>query len=54
MWERTDSQEVGLEAAIFQRKRNSSLVERTCAENSTGLKLCTEASGFRKKAVGEY
>jgi hypothetical protein len=27
MWERTDSQEVGLEAATLERKRNSSLVE---------------------------
>ena len=54
MWERTDNQEVGLEAAIFQRKRNSSLVKRVRAENITGLKLGTEATGFRKKAVGEY
>ncbi len=44
MWEGTDSQEVGLEAAIFQRKRNSSLVESACAEDSTGLKPCTEAA----------
>ena len=55
MWERIDSQEVGLEAAIFQRKRNSSLVERTCAENSTGLKSSTEAPGVHfVYAVGEY
>jgi hypothetical protein len=46
MWGREDSQEVGLEAAIFQRKRNSSLVKRTCAENSTGLKHCTEAADW--------
>jgi len=45
MWERSDNQEVGLEAAIFQRKRNSSLVKRACAENITGLKPCTEAAG---------
>jgi hypothetical protein len=45
MWERIDSQEVGLEAATFQRKRNSSLVEWACAENVTGLKSNTEASG---------
>jgi len=44
MWKRSDSQEVGLEAAIFQRKRNSSLVKRVCAENITGLKPGTEAS----------
>ena len=54
MWERTDNQEVGLEAAILQRKRNSSLVKRTRAENTTGLKLSTEATGSRKRAVGEY
>jgi hypothetical protein len=27
MWDRTDSQEVGLEAATLERVRNSSLVE---------------------------
>ena len=42
-WEGIDSQEVGLEAAILQRKRNSSLIESSCAEDVTGLKLCTEA-----------
>ena len=41
-WEGIDSQEVGLEAAILQRKRNSSLVESSCAEDVTGLKLYTE------------
>ena len=45
MWERPDNQEVGLEAAILQRKRNSSLVKRACAENVTGLKYHTEAAG---------
>ena len=45
MWERLDSQEVGLEAAILQRKRNSSLVERARAENITGLKSYTEVAG---------
>ena len=37
MWERPDNQEVGLEAATLERKRNSSLVKRTCAEDTTGL-----------------
>ena len=37
MWKGIDSQEVGLEAAILERKRNSSLVESVCAEDSTGL-----------------
>jgi hypothetical protein len=45
MWQRSDNQEVGLEAAIFERKRNSSLVKRGRAENSTGLKHSTEALG---------
>ena len=44
MWDCRDSQEVGLEAAILQRVRNSSLVKRFCAENVTGLKLTTEAT----------
>jgi hypothetical protein len=39
MWNCPDNQEVGLEAAILQRKRNSSLVEWVCAENSTGLSM---------------
>jgi hypothetical protein len=45
MWGRGDSQEVGLEAAILERVRNSSLVKRSCADNSTGLKPTTEAAG---------
>ena len=44
MWECTDNQDVGLEAAIIERKRNSSLVKRSCAENVTGLKCITEAA----------
>ena len=44
MWEGPDSQEVGLEAAILERKRNSSLVESARAEDLTGLKPCTEAA----------
>jgi hypothetical protein len=43
MWKYRDNQEVGLEAATLQRVRNSSLVKCFCAENSTGLKLATEA-----------
>ena len=44
MWCCTDSQDVGLEAAIIKRKRNSSLVKRHRAENSAGLKHFTEAT----------
>ncbi len=39
MLSRKDSQEVGLEAAILERVRNSSLVEWLCADNVTGLSL---------------
>ena len=42
MWDREDSQEVGLEAAILERVRNSSLVEWLCAEHVPGLKHNTE------------
>src|SRR5437588_3514264 len=40
---RTDSQDVGLEAAIIERVRNSSLVECTGTDNVTRLKHHTEA-----------
>ena len=53
MWKRIDNQEVGLEAAILERKRNSSLVKRIRAENLTGLKVSTEDTGFIE-AVEEY
>ncbi len=51
MWEGIDSQDVGLEAAIIERKRNSSLVESARAEDVTGLnqtpkpRICSNASG---------
>ena len=47
MFECIDNQEVGLEAAILERMRNSSLVKCSSAENVTGLKLVTEAAGAR-------
>ena len=46
MWSCTDNQEVGLEAAILERVRNSSLVKWSRAENVTGLKLDTEVADF--------
>ena len=46
MWDREDSQEVGLEAAILERVRNSSLVEWFCADNVVGLKYTAEAAAF--------
>ena len=45
MWGRSDNQDVGLEAAIIERVRNSSLVERPCAENVPGLKPGAETVG---------
>ena len=55
MWERKDSQEVGSEAAILKRVRNSSLVEWSCADNVAGLKLRAEAADlhFIVGVVGE-
>ena len=57
MFECTDNQEVGLEAATLERVRNSSLVKCSSADNVTGLKLVTEAAGVCglrvTRAVGE-
>ena len=52
-WERTDNQEVGLEAATLERKRNSSLVKRTCAENVTGLSGLPKLRTVLCTVVGE-
>ena len=46
MWSCVDNQEVGLEAAILERVRNSSLVKLFCADNLAGLKLSAEAVAF--------
>ena len=57
MWDGQNNQEVGLEAAILERKRNSSLVEQlSCAEDVTGLKPCTEAAGviFGSRGSGAF
>ena len=40
---RPDSQDVGLEAAIIERVRKSSLVECACTDNVARLKHRTEA-----------
>ena len=45
---RADNQEVGLEAAILERVRNSSLVEWSCADNVAGLKHTAEAVAFTR------
>jgi hypothetical protein len=47
MWGREDNQEVGLEAAILERVRNSSLVKWSCADNVAGLKRTAEAVAMR-------
>ncbi|CAB0508658.1 hypothetical protein CIP107534_02422 [Corynebacterium diphtheriae] len=52
MWDREDSQEVGLEAAILERVRNSSLVEWFCADNVVGLKYTAEAAAVNNFFVG--
>ncbi len=52
MWDREDSQEVGLEAAILERVRNSSLVEWFCADNVVGLKYTAEAAELNFCWVG--
>jgi hypothetical protein len=46
MWDRLDNQEVGLEAAILERVRNSSLVKWFRADNVAGLKHTAEAVAF--------
>ena len=57
MSECTDNQEVGLEAAILERVRNSSLVKCSGAENVTGLKPVSEAVNSSRlrvdRVVGE-
>ena len=49
---RADNQEVGLEAAILERVRNSSLVEWFCADNVVGLKYTAEAAELNTLCVG--
>ena len=46
MWDRSDNQEVGLEAATLERVRNSSLVKWFRADNVAGLKHTAEAMAF--------
>jgi hypothetical protein len=52
MWGREDNQEVGLEAAILERVRNSSLVKWSCADNVAGLKRTAEAVAIRPSIFG--
>ena len=48
---RPDSQDVGLEAAIIERVRNSSLVECSGADNVSRLKHLTEAVNVQSTRV---
>ena len=48
MWDREDNQEVGLEAAILERVRNSSLVKWFRADNVAGLKYTTETADTQR------
>ena len=52
MWSRRDNQEVGLEAAILERVRNSSLVKWFRADNVAGLKHTAEAVTFQHHPAG--
>ena len=52
MWDRRDNQEVGLEAAILERVRNSSLVKWFRADNVAGLKHTAEAVAFTQSPAG--
>ena len=52
MWGRIDNQEVGLEAAILERVRNSSLVKWSCADNVAGLKRTAEAVATHESVLG--
>ena len=51
-------QDVGLEAAIIYRKRNSSLIESSCAEDVTGLsqlpklRICNLLQVVGERSVG--
>ena len=54
MWSRGDNQEVGLEAAILERVRNSSLVKWFCAYYVPGLKRTAEAVAATRGAGAFY
>ena len=49
---RPDSQDVGLEAAIIERVRNSSLVECVRTDNVARLKHRTEAVDIQSPLIG--
>ena len=51
MWSCEDNQEVGLEAAILERVRNSSLVKWFRADNVAGLKRTAEVVSIQRDAL---
>lgn len=53
-WRFINNQEVGLEAAILERVRNSSLVKWFCADNVAGLKRTAEAVAATRMACAFY
>ncbi len=53
MWGRIDNQEVGSEAAILERVRNSSLVKWFRADNVAGLKHTAEAVALTRVLGGD-
>ena len=53
MWGRIDNQEVGLEAAILERVRNSSLVKWFRADNVAGLKHTAEAVALTQSSPAD-
>ncbi len=53
-WGRPNSQEVGLEAAILERVRNSSLVECPRADNGAGLKPPTDTVDTGRYGRGAF
>ena len=53
MWRFINNQDVGSEAATIQRVRNSSLVERRCAENVRGSSTEPKLWHCLKQWVGE-
>ena len=54
MWDRRDNQEVGLEAAILERVRNSSLVKWFRADNVAGLKHTAEAVALTRQPAVRF
>ena len=54
MWNCTDNQDVGLEAAIIQRVRNSSLVKCFRADNVRGSSLLPKPRIFRYFGAGGW